>query len=671
MFDVSTQTKQPIRRRLLAGSVSGGSQHALYEQCLASVRSGNIDRALGLITRACSAGHVPAQYHRVKADLLWRCGKFDQAIRLLESLIEQSPKDALSHGLLGDFLAERKEFAASKRCYEAAIALDPTLLGITHNLATVQQLLGHAGEAETLYRRVIARTPHHVDANLNLAVVLNALGRYQEGLSLVEGVVARSPQATKAYVIASAIELNSGHSIAALTWIEKAIAIAPDQTGFLTRRANILSNLGHKDLALADCNSVLDRFPNDVEALQQKASVLRSLHRADEALDSLLLAESLSPDPASVVVDRAWILAELGRKDQALELLDKTLAARPNLASALDCRAFLTPLKPGHADLAAMEDIVGNRDAPIHDRIRLSLSVGRTYLNADDGAKAFRYLNLGNGLRRNAVAYERAAEEQLFADVIRLFSAEDITRLAGVGIQSATPIFVFGMPRSGTTLVEQILASHHRVQGTGETPYLDAIARTSIISRSSSGLTPDNLLACGNRYLELISAHAPAATRFVDKTNSNFLYAGLISLLFPRARMIHCRRDPLDTCLSLYSLLFDHGHEFSYDLADLGHYYGLYRRIMAHWRNLLGPDGLLEIDYELLVDDTEAQVGKILNFCEFPWDDACLRFHETERLVTTSSFDQVRSPIYKKRVGRAEKFRPWLGPLVEALENSR
>lgn len=690
MFDASTPTKRRLRPQLLAGSTSGrpnptlqgdrpdAPDHvaaaydaaALYDRCLKAARLGNIARALDLITRACSVECVPPQYHRVKADLLRQRGKFDQAIRVLESLVEQNPKDAFSWSLLGDFWAERKEFDASKRCYEAAIDLDPTLLEATHNLATVLQLLGHAGEAEALYRKVIGRAPHHLDANLNLAVVLNGLGRYEEGLSIVDEVLARSPQIAKACLIASAIEFNRRRYTAALKWIEDAIVRAPDQIGILTRRANIFSNLGRTDLALADCNSVLDRLPNDVEALRQKAFALRSLNRADEALAGLLRAESLSPDPADLVVDRAWLLAELGHKDQALQLLDQTLAAQPGLASALDCRSFLTPLKPGHRDLAVMEDIVGDRDAPIKDRIRLSLAVGRAYLNADDGEKAFRYLNLGNGLKRNAVLYGRDAEERRFADIARLFSAENMARLADAGIESAEPIFVFGMPRSGTTLVEQIIASHPMVQGTGETPYFDTIARTSIVSRPSSELTPDSLALCGHRYLESIGAHVPASMRFVDKTNSNFQYAGPISLLFPGARMIHCRRDALDTCLSCYALLFDHGHEFSYDLAELGHYYGLYRQLMAHWRGLLGPETLLEIDYESLVDDTEAQVGRILDFCGLPWDDACLRFYETKRLVTTSSFDQVRSPIYKGSAGRARRFRPWLGALVEALENA-
>jgi tetratricopeptide (TPR) repeat protein len=673
----SQKTKQSLRRGFLTTSglreanASGTGTDdiaVLYQQSLEAARAGNAGLALKLVTRACAAEPVPAPFHRQRADMLRRCGKRDEAQRLLRELVERDPEDALSWALLGDLAVERKDLDASRHCYETAIALNPRLLESMHNLGTVLQLLGRADEAEALYRRMIRQAPHRVAAHLNLAIALNTLGRYREALSLVDAVLARSPQIANAHVIASAVEFNLGRTVIALKRIEDAIALCPDRMDFLTRRANILCRLGHNDLALADCDRILTHRPDDPEAWRQKGAVLRALGRAEEALHDLLKAESLSPDPAAVSVDRAWLLAELGRKEQALQLLRETLVARPGLVSALDCISFLAPVKPGDADLAAMEKIVASDDTPIGDRARLSLSVGRSYLDAGDGEKAFHYLNLGNGLKRKTVEYDRAMEERWFADIVALLSPQAMAALADASRQSAKPIFVFGIPRSGTTLVEQILASHPTVHGIGETACLDTLARTSIFS-GTPGLTADNLVACGTRYLEMVGAHLPASMRFVDKTNSSFLYAGLIALMFPHARMIHCRRNPLDTGLSCYSLLFAHGNEFCYDFADFGHYYGLYRRLMAHWRKLLPPESLLEIDYELLVDDPETKVREILAFCGLPWDDGCLRFYETKRLVTTSSLGQVRSPIYKARVGRAERFRPWLGPLEQALEN--
>ena len=655
----------------LAGVSQNGAEDvaSLYKRSLEAARTGDIDLALKLVTRACAAECVPTQFHRHKAEMLRRCGRLDDAQRVLQRLVDHSPSDAPSWGQLGDLWAERKNLDASRRCYETAVALDPGLIECAHNLATVLQLQGHVEAAEAFYRQVLRLAPLHVDANLNLAIALNTLGRYGEALLLAEAVLVRNPQTVNAHLIASAIAFNMGDYVTALKRIEDAIALSPDRTEFLTRRAGILCRLGRNRLALADCDRVLEHRPDDLEALGQKATVLRFLGRADEALDILLKAEALSPDPVSAAVDRAWLLAELGRKDQALELLGKTLDARPDLASALDCRSFLVPLRPGDPDLAAMEKIVASGCASINDRVRLSLSIGRSYLNAEDGEKAFHYLNLGNALKRKTVEYDRTREERWFADIVALLSPQTMADLAGTSGHSSDPIFVFGMPRSGTTLVEQILASHPMIRGTGETPHLDMLARTSVFSDSSK-LTAEKLGWCRDRYLELVGAHLPASARFVDKTNSSFLYVGLIALMFPNARMIHCRRDPLDTGLSCYSLAFGAGNEFSYDLADIGHYYGLYRQMMAYWRGLLPSQTLLEIDYEVLVDDTEMQVRKVLDFCGLPWDDGCLRFYQTKRLVTTSSFDQVRSPIYKARVGRARQFRPWLGALEQALDGA-
>jgi hypothetical protein len=314
-----------------------------------------------------------------------------------------------------------------------------------------------------------------------------------------------------------------------------------------------------------------------------------------------------------------------------------------------------------------MKRIVGKPETPLKDRARLSLSLGRIHLSAGNGEEAFQYLELGNGLKRSTIVYDRATEENWFAGIMETFSPDHMPILPRNDGCAARPIFVFGMPRSGTTLIEQILSSHPTARGTGETPYMDQMARSSIFSQGLNGFSAENISLCASQYLKAVGSSVPEGVRFVDKTNSNFLYAGLISLMLPKARMILCRRDPLDNCLSLYSLLFQHGHEFSYEQSELGHYYGLFEKLAAHWRNLLSSERLLEISYEAVVNDTEAQTRKILDFCELPWDDACLRFHDIKRLVTTTSFDQVRSPIYKSSVGRASAFRPWMNPLIQAL----
>jgi tetratricopeptide (TPR) repeat protein len=655
----------------LGSNVSRSNGISLHQAAIQAARAGNHAFALNLINQACLGSSIPGDCHRLQAWLQWRCGNADSAIRTARIIVRQHSRDARSWDLLGALLTERREFSESRSCYETALSLDPSLLETMHNLATVLQRLGEVEEAEIRYREVLKRAPDYLEAHLNLACLLNEVGRYKEALASVACVVARDPKMAKAYGVAAAIEFKARRYPSALEWIEQAILLRPDVIQLLTRRADILSKLGRNELALADCEKVLCHRPADSETFRVKAAILQDIDQPEEALATLQRAEVANPNNTTLTIDRAWLLAEMRRKQEALDLLDNMISAQPQLVPALDCRSFLGRYEPSHPHMGIMEAIVGKPETPAGDRMRLSFPIGRTYLDAGDGEKAFHYLNLGNRLKRQTVNYDRAVEEEWFSSIMSVFSTDLMPRLAKSDVHSSRPIFVFGMPRSGTTLVEHILASHPSVRGSGESSHLDTLVRSAVFSPGSPGLTRDNLASCAGQYLTLVGSRVPDTLHFVDKTNSNFLYAGLISIMLPGARMIHCRRDPIDTCLSCYSLNFAHGHEFAYDLAELGHYYTLYRKLMAHWNDLLPAETFLEVDYETLVNDTEGQVAKMLEFCHLPWAESCMRFYETSRVVSTSSLSQVRSPIYKSSVGRAEIFRPWLDPLIEALPNGR
>ena len=256
--------------------------------------------------------------------------------------------------------------------------------------------------------------------------------------------------------------------------------------------------------------------------------------------------------------------------------------------------------------------------------------------------------------------------------IAAVYTAE-VFQLRDMGQASRVPIFVFGMPRSGTSLVEQILASHPAVFGGGELPDLRRVfldTRAALPKDDRHPLDPAALSAhfraMGEAYLTRVRRVGGAAEHVVDKLPANFVYAGLIALLFPQARMIHTRRDPLDTALSLYTTIFDGPQDFCYDLRELGVFYRGYEKLMEHWRTVLPPDRFLEIEYEAIVDDLEGSTRKLLAFCGLPWDDACLRFYETERTVRTASSGQVRQKIYRSSVGRAERYRPYLEPFIAA-----
>jgi tetratricopeptide (TPR) repeat protein len=571
---------------------------------------------------------------------------------------------------LGTVLVERGALAEARDCYAAAVQIEPNSFQALNNLAVVLQRLGQLCAADTHYREALRLAPENLETQLNFAALQGELGCCREGLEIVLRVLDRSPETVKAHLIASELEGRMGRYDSALARVERALALAPDRIEIMTRRAHILCALGRWDAALQDCDYVLGTTPNDGEALLARALALQGLNRTTASLEAFSAAEAASATPAPVIASRAWLLAEMGCKDKAMATLNRALAMEPDFATAWYYRAHLTSGPLSDHDFSIMQRIADNPDSPSRDRVCLSFALGKAYLDIGDGDRAFARLGEGNRLQRAQLDYDPDADARRFAEITAMFSADALSRLAGCGHRSTRPIFVFGMPRSGTTLVEHILASHPLAHGAGEPTHLDDIIDVPGLPTRVLNLGPEELAALGRRYLALVGAGVPDTLRLVDKRPSNFQHAGLIRLILPGARMIHCRRDPLDTCLSCYSLLFASGQEYSYDLGELGRFYRLYRSLMSHWRRTLPAENLLEIDYETLVDDTEREVRKILDFCGLPWDAACLHFHQTSRRVTSASLDQVRSPIYTKSIGRAQPFRPWLGALEAALADA-
>jgi Sulfotransferase family len=281
----------------------------------------------------------------------------------------------------------------------------------------------------------------------------------------------------------------------------------------------------------------------------------------------------------------------------------------------------------------------------------------------------------GNALKRGRIDYDEAGTLGLFDRIRSTFDRGLLEAKVGAGFTSSMPIFVVGMPRSGTTLVEQILSSHPAVHGAGELADFNTLVDRMAAPRGNAfrypedtpALTTDQLRALGTAYVEGLRRRAPSATRVTDKMPGNFLFLGLIHLALPNAHIIHVLRDPRDTCLSCYSKLFTAPQDFTYDLAELGRYYGKYAELMAHWRAVLPAGRMLEIRYEDVVADLEASARRIIDHCGLDWDPRCIAFHEARRPVRTASASQVRRPIYRSSRGRWRAYAAHLGPLVAAL----
>jgi hypothetical protein len=290
----------------------------------------------------------------------------------------------------------------------------------------------------------------------------------------------------------------------------------------------------------------------------------------------------------------------------------------------------------------------------------MHFALGKAYHKAHDPPNAFRHFGAGNALKRGTIVYDVAADEAFARDAIAFFTAERMRRPRDAGDASRAPIFVLGMPRSGTSLVEQILASHPDVYGAGELTFFD---------RAVDECGREHVAAVGKRYLELLDTVAPAGKRVVDKLPSNFRHAALIHLALPNARIIHCTRDALDTCFSCYTTNFTARQDFSFDLTETGRYHQAYASLVEHWHAVLPAGIMLDVNYEELIADLEAGARRMLAFCGLAWDDRVLRYYETARPVRTASYRQVRQPVYASSVGAAQPYRAYLQPLIDALSN--
>jgi hypothetical protein len=366
----------------------------------------------------------------------------------------------------------------------------------------------------------------------------------------------------------------------------------------------------------------------------------------------------------------------LGRLADAQQAFDKAVALEPRRAEFYRGLADSRRLLPDDPHFVAMEGLARDIDSlPVDQQIELHFALGKVYADVEQLERSFRHLLAGNALKRRQIDYDEAAEFGRSRRSKAVFTSELIERMRGAGDPSEVPVFIVGMPRSGTTLVEQLLASHPRVFGADELMDFPRVAATICEPPGATvpypemlqSMPAEDLRRLGASYIDAVVPRAPAADRITDKLPGNFRVLGLIHLALPNARVIHVRRNPLDTCLSCFSKLFTGRQPFTYDLGELGRYYREYESLMAHWRAVLPAGALLEVQYEDLVADFAPQARRIVAHCGLEWDERCISFHETQRPVRTASATQVRQPLYGSAVGRAQPYAAMLGPLIAAL----
>jgi tetratricopeptide (TPR) repeat protein len=573
---------------------------------LAMVRNqlGDVDDARTLLARAADAGVHTAEAHLLLGKAFRSLDDFATAASHFEQALASNPDAADALLDLGGCYQTMAQHDAAARVYQQALALNPRLAEAHYNLGNLYVEMNSPLAAVVHYERAIAERPGFPEAHNNLGNALQSHGQHQEAIAHYDEAIRLRP----AYAVAH------------------------------RNRADALRATMHFDEAIASYRTALTSAPADTAALNHLATTLSIVGRLDEAAQAYEAALAIEPDNVGIQLNYATVR--------------RFVADEPRLARL--------------QALAAREETLSEGE-----RIALHFTLGRAYADIGDGERSFVHLRLGNALERGRITYDETLALRQIARIRSVATKDLIAARCGRGEPSNAPVFVVGMPRSGTSLVEQILASHPRVHGAGEVN--DLVAAVSSFAASVRGEYPeildrmsdDDLRTLATAYLQRF-ADIPT-DRIVDKMPANFLFVGLIHLVFPNAKIIHIRRNPLDTCISCYSLLFAEPQPFAYDLAELGRYYKAYEGLMEHWSAVLPAGVMLEIDYEAVVHDVEAQARRIVDHCGLAWDPRCLAFHETKRPVTTASLVQVRQPLFSASVGRWRLYGDRLQPLMDAL----
>jgi len=504
-------------------------------------------------------------------------------------------------------------------------------------------------------------------------------GDRSESLKLAEKAFRADPKRFEALNLAGMIETQSGDPTRAIRRLEKAWSLAP---GYPEIAENLAAAYyaDRRPKEAADLyRTVVETWPERIGAWCNLGNLLNESGEPDEARNAYERALDLKPDFLPALVNLALIEGQSGNSERAAELFRECLRLAPDNGEIHHDFSRLKRFGPGDPDIAIMENRRQGSEKGTSDRMFFDFALAKAYEDSGDYDRAFDCLAEGNALKRQTVSYDPQEQERRIDKVIEIFSPEFMARNDVTGFPSEQPIFIFGMPRSGTSLVEQILASHSAVAGAGELALLaDTIAggastpnfrgqkKENEYPNTIGALSAASYPKLGQTYVEGLPGRLRDQHRITDKMPGNYLYAGIIRSILPQAKMIHCRRSPLDTCFSCFSIYFPYGQTFSYDLDDLGRHYRAYHRLMAHWSAILG-DAILDVEYEALVADPEAGAKTIIEFCELPWEDACVNFHETRRQVRTASSMQVRQPIYQTAVRRWKRFEHRLGPLIGAL----
>jgi tetratricopeptide (TPR) repeat protein len=640
---------------------------------------GRPKEAIAALRRAVKLAPTAASIYANLGEVLRQAGQKKESAKELEHAIKIDGNNAQALNNLGIIRYEQGKYEEAVDYYRRAITARPSMSEALNNLGNALRMVGDVDGAMQAYQDALVHRERYPEAYNNLGTLLQQDNRLEEAEHALRKAIAQNPHYVEAHNNLALLYSAQKKEVDALRILGDALKFAPTNVQTLLITGRIQNRRSNYPAAEKAARAGLKGDPNNIDLLVLLGQVLHETDRYDEALQVLERAVKQAPDNPEALNFYGVALKSVGKLDEARDHILRALKLNDTMYGAY---ANLNDLVDFSKDVG--EELFNRMDAIFESSTNLEadylLPLHFAYAKALDDrgehAKALDHYIVGGRMKRAQLDYKESETFGFFDAIRGAFPKEAFANRKFAGIDDERPVFIIGMPRSGSTLVEQIVSSHPDVYGAGEVKYLsralgqlrDRFPSLPKYPQMMEKIAPAQMEIVAKNYLTALSAGAGDSKRITDKLLTNYFFVGLIHLLYPKAKFIHTARDPIDTCLSGFTKLFKDDMPHSYDLGELGRYYGKYRELMAHWEKVL-PEGTIKtVVYEDVVANTEKEAKALIAFLGLDWNEKCLEFHKSDRPVKTASVAQVRKPIYKTAVKRWKKYGAGLKPLADAIE---
>ena len=665
-----TYARREFRRRSILDEIA---HKELFQRALTFLQTGDVESAETVCVDLLQQYPEDANFLCLSARALVQLGRFPEASARIERALSINPDFAIAHEVRGEFFFAKGEMSAAVEEFQHALTLNPQREHTRMKLAQALLYTGQVDEAEDVETEI--REASQDNQNIAKAADLEKEGKHEEAEKIYRQILTRHPDNVSAMRLWARLGIEQEKYGGAEKLLLQAVKVAPGFGRAWADLCTVQFEQEKYDDVIASAKQLIKISPRLPEGHIWLASASASAGEHRDAVEAFDTALKIAPNHCGTLCAKGHACRTLGDQEASIAAFRKSIEVNPLHAEAYWALANLKTFRFEQQEVDNMLALLGDERIPREGQVQLNNALGLEFEARNDYERAFEFIDRCNVLRREQEFYDRVENEEQTDLAIEAFTKQFLTDNAGHGDPDPAPIFIVGLPRSGSTLIEQILSSHSRVDGTHELHDLSATIRgnPNLVGQgnryptSIANISKDGFKRVGSEYVERSHRHRGDRPLFTDKNPNNFVHVGLLNLILPNAKIINARRHPLDSCFGSYKQLFAKGQPFTYDLTEVGEYYLQYQRLMDHWHSVL-PGSVLDVQYEDIVAGLEGQVRRILDHCGLEFEEPCLRFHETERAVKSASSEQVRQPLYTSAVNTWRHYEHHLGALIEVLE---